>query len=237
MSSTDDDYEDDDTGVQAPLTARFKRTFWPPPAPRPGDPDGPDRTPPDERKAAMGLLDWRETRMSFVGFLLGAIFGIALPIYFIVEHVITKTGKHRVTVGPDALLLGGVILLCSVFGFFVLAGDAGWIRRRRRTLAAFLLFIAGLAVAGSIFIVGMIFIFLGGWLLLNAWRINRYGTSNAKAIRQEVATRPRGKGAASTTKGTTKRKPSEPGARKPPTASKRYTPKSPARKKIPKPTQ
>jgi len=75
--------------------------------------------------------------------------------------------------------------------------------------------------------------------MLRAWRMNRYGTTDAKAIRREVASRPRGKGAASASKstGTTKGKASsQTGVRKPPTASKRYTPKAPARKKIPKPT-
>jgi hypothetical protein len=86
-----------------------------------------------------------------------------------------------------------------------------------------------------------VFILVGGWLMLRAWRINRYGTTDAKAIRQEVASRPRGKGAASASRSsssTSKGKASsQPGARKAPTASKRYTPKAPPRKKIPKPTQ
>ncbi len=32
--------------------------------------------------------------------------------------------------------------------------------------------------------------------MLRAWRINRYGSTNSKVIRQEVASRPRGKAAA-----------------------------------------
>jgi hypothetical protein len=112
--------------------------------------------------------------------------------------------------------------------------------KRKRTFVSFDLFLIGFAFTLFIGLIGFVFILLGGWLMLRAWRINRYGTTDAKAIRQEAAARPRGKGAASTSKSSSASKgkaSSGPGARKPPTASKRYTPKSPARKKIPKPTQ
>ena len=36
--------------------------------------------------------------------------------------------------------------------------------------------------------------------MLRAWRINRYGTTDAKAIRQDAANRPRGKAAKSASK-------------------------------------
>ena len=134
----------------------------------------------------MSSMDGRETRFSFIGFLLAAIFGLVLPIYYIVKHVETKTGKHQVSVGPDALLLGGAVLLFAVVGFIVL-----W--KRRRTMVAFLLFLVGLGVGYSILFIGFVFIVLGGWLMLNAWRIHRYGTADAKLIRQEAANRPRGR--------------------------------------------
>ena len=66
-----------------------------------------------------------------------------------------------------------------------------------------------------------------------AWRLNKYGTTNSKAIAREAATRPRGRQRKEAAQSTSKTSGS-PAARKPPTASKRYTPKAPTRKKIPK---
>ena len=109
--------------------------------------------------------------------------------------------------------------------------------KRKRTLVAFALFLVGFAFTLFIGLVGFAFILLGGWLMLRAWRISKYGTTNSKTIAREAAARPRGRDRkqATTSSGTT----SSSGAteRKPPTASKRYTPKAPARKKIPKATE
>jgi hypothetical protein len=232
MASSDDDYED--TDVQAPWTLRLKETFWPSPAPRPGEDGEPDRIPPERRKAVMRSLDPQEVRLAFGAFVLATIAGIAIPAYILATDRVTRAGKHKFAVAPDAALLGGVIIVLCILGFVAL-----W--KRKRTFVCFALFLIGFAFTLFIGLIGFVFILVGGWLMLRAWRINRYGTTNAKAIRQEVASRPRGKGAASaakTTSSTSKGKASsQPGARKPPTASKRYTPKSPARKKIPKPTQ
>ena len=233
MATTDDDYEDDDIPASTPWTVRVKNIFWPPATLRASDADEAEILPANMRKAAMTGLDGREVRFATIAFVLGIVFGIVLPTYFIIEHVTQKAGKHHVTVGPDALLIGGAILLFCALGLLAL-----W--RRRRTLVAFFLLLCGFAVAYPQLLVGMLFIVLAGWLMLNAWRINRYGTNNAKAIRQEIASRPRGKAAASSSKsaGAAKGKAAtQPGVRKPPTASKRYTPKAPPRKKIPKPTQ
>jgi hypothetical protein len=111
--------------------------------------------------------------------------------------------------------------------------------KRRRSLLAFDLFLIGFGFTLFIGLGGFLWILLGGYLLLNAWRINKYGTTNSKLIaRESAAARQRGGATKGATKTTTKSKATyDPGARKPPTASKRYTPKSPPRKKIPKPTQ
>lgn len=237
MASIDGDQDDydtedhDDDGLQTPWTLRIKEIFWPLPAPKPGADGVPDRVPPERRRAVMRSLDPQEVKLSFIAFLLATIAGIAIPAYIIASNRVTKAGKDTIAVAPDAKLLGGVILVLCVLGFVTL-----W--KRKRTFVAFDLFLIGFAFTLFIGLIGFVFIFLGGWLMLRAWRINRYGTTDAKAIRQDVSSRPRGKGAPSTSKSTSKgRASSEPGARKPPTASKRYTPKSPARKKIPKPTQ
>jgi hypothetical protein len=228
MASTDDHFEDL-TAVRAPWTMRIREVFWPSPGPKPGD-DG-DRIPSEQRKEVMRSLDPQEVKLSFGAFVLATVAGIAIPSYILSTDRITKAGKHSIAVAPDAALLGGVILVLCIAGFLTL-----W--KRKRTFVSFALFLIGFAFTLFIGLIGFVFILVGGWLMLRAWRMNRYGTTDAKAIRQEVATRPRGKAAASASKTATKSGKASPSdARKPPTASKRYTPKSPARKKIPKPTQ
>jgi hypothetical protein len=231
MDSTDDEY--DNTGVDTPWTMRVKETFWPSPAPKPGEDGEPDRIPAERRKDVMRSLDPQEVKLAFGAFTLATIAGIAIPAYILATDRITKAGKHSIAVAPDAALLGGVIIVLCILGFITL-----W--KRKRTFVSFALFLIGFAFTLFIGLIGFVFILVGGWLMLRAWRMNRYGTTDAKAIRQEVASRPRGKAAASTAKGarTSKGKTSsQPGVRKQPTASKRYTPKAPPRKKIPKPTQ
>ena len=230
MASTEDDFEE--TSESEPWTWRVKETFWPSLAPKAlGDPEDQGRIPSERRREAMRSLDPQEVKLSFGAFLLATIAGIAIPAYITATNKITKAGKNSIAVAPDAKLLGGLILLLSIIGFVTL-----W--KRKRTFVSFDLFLIGFAFTLFIGLIGFVFILLGGWLMLRAWRINRYGTTNAKVIRQEAASRPKGKAAASTSKTTSKAKASsDPGARKPPTASKRYTPKAPPRKKIPKPTQ
>jgi hypothetical protein len=74
-------------------------------------------------------------------------------------------------------------------------------------------------------------------LMLHAWRLSKYGTTDSKVIRRVAATQPRGRQRKEAARSTSKTASSTPGARKPPTASKRYTPKAPPRKKIPKATE
>ena len=181
--------------------------------------------PPDKRKAAMRTLDATEYKWSLSALVLAAVVGIAVPAYTLATHRLTKAGNHSIAVGPDALLVGGAILLFCIIGFLAL-----W--KRKRTFLAFDLFLIGFGLTLFNYL-GFAFIFLGGWLMLRAWRINRYGTTNAKLITQQAKEQPRGRDRKQTS-GTSKMPPRS-GERKPPAASKRYTPKSAPRKKIPKP--
>jgi hypothetical protein len=186
--------------------------------------------PAEERKAAMSTLDPMEAKWTLGALVLATVAGIAIPAYFIAENKVTKAGKNSIAVAPDAKLLGGVILILCAIGFAAL-----W--KRKRTLVAFDLFLVGFAFTLFVGLVGFAFLVLGGWLMLRAWRLNRYGTTNSKAIAREAAARrPRGRDRKEAAKSSSKTA-SSPGSRKPPTASKRYTPKAPPRKKIPKPTE
>jgi len=191
-------------------------------------PTAEDILPSEKRKAAMTYLDPQESKLALGALILATIAGIALPAYIIAENKVTKRGKDTIAVAPDAKLLGGVLLLLCIIGFLAL-----W--KRRRTLVVFDLFLIGFGFTLFIGLVGFVFILLGGWFMLRAWRIHRYGTTNSKLIAKEAAARPRGRQRRETA--TTSTKSSTPAGHKPPTASKRYTPKSPQRKKIAKPTE
>ena len=187
--------------------------------------------PPEERKAVMSTLDPMEAKWTLGAFILATVAGIAIPAYFIAENKVTKNGKNSIAVAPDAKLLGAAILVLCVIGFLAL-----W--KRKRTIVVFDLFLLGFAFTLFIGLAGFLFILLGGWLMLRAWRINKYGTTNAKVIAKEAAARPRGRDRKDAAKATTTGKsPAKTGERRPPTANKRYTPKAPPRKKVPKPTE
>lgn len=189
--------------------------------------------PPDKRKAAMSGLDQLEVKWSVLGLLLSAVVVVGDFIYAASAHETAKNGKATVTVAPDALLLGGVVLFFGIVGLVFL-------RRRKRTVVAFSLMLNGLAVAYELLPLGLGLVVLGGWLMLRAFRLNRYGTANSKASARQASTRPRERrGAGTSSKGAPSSKGSGKAAVGPktPTANKRYTPKSPARKKIPKATE
>jgi hypothetical protein len=194
-----------------------------------GKGDPPEILPPEERKAAMSSLDPSESKWTLGALLLATVAGIAIPLYFIAENKVTKDGKNSIAVAPDAKLLGGAILILCAIGFVAL-----W--KRKRTLVAFDLFLLGFAFTLFVGLIGFVFILLGGFLMLRAWRINKYGTTNSKVIAREAATRPRGRQRKEAVRSTSKAS-SNPATRKAPTASKRYTPKAPTRKKIPKTTE
>jgi hypothetical protein len=186
-----------------------------------------------ERKAAMNGLDDLEVKWSVFGILLSAFVAIGVAVYVASVHETTKNGKATVTVSPDAFLVGGLVLILCIVGVVAL-------RLRKRTIVAFSFMLNGLALTLVLLPLGLALVLLGGWLMLRAFRMNRYGTANSKAVAREASARPRGRGAAgASNKATRSSKSAGKGSTGPkaPTANKRYTPKSPARRKIPKPTE
>jgi hypothetical protein len=198
--------------------------------------------PPEDRKSAMSGLDRTEHKFALGGLILATVAGIGVPLYVISQNRVHKDGNKSVLVGTDAWLLMAAILVFCVIGFVALY-------RRKRTLVTFSLFLVGFGFTLFIGVAGFAFILLGGWLMLRAWRINKYGSTSAKVVaREAAANRKAGRdsresgGKRSST--SSRREParatkttSSSGERRPPTANKRYTPKAPPRKKIPKPTE
>ena len=103
------------------------------------------------------------------------------------------------------------------------------VRVGRRSAVGFTALMAGLAFEAEVGILGVPFIFGGGWLLLRAWRVQRYGSPTGTKANPTGEKRPPPPKSERPT-----RKKKEP-ERKGPVASKRYTPKAPKRKR-PAPT-
>jgi len=177
-----------------------------------------------ERKVAMATIDLVERKWAMAGLVLSTLIALIVPILAIVEHKTTKVGGHTTTaVSPDALLLCGAVLLFNVLG-------AVAVHRRKRTMLAFIFFIVGLALTIINPVLGFALVALGGWLMIRAYRIQKYGTANAKQVARAAATRPSRKQRQQAAKA-----PPKPTGHAPPKANKRYTPKAPSKKRITKP--
>ena len=188
---------------------------------------------PAERRAAMSSLDATETKWSKAGLPIAAVIGAIIVVYLAVDHpnrrVTQKihgvTHVHLVPVSDTYLLIGAIVV------GFCLLGYVG-LQRQRRTLVVFALFIDGFAFTLVFAPLGLALIFLGGWLMLRAYRIQKFGTPTAKAAAREAAARPPRRERKQAAK-----EPVKPTGRKPPAASKRYTPKAAPRKKVAKPAR
>ena len=160
--------------------ARTSRAPTPDPEPAP---DEAEIIPPEQRKAVMASLDATEQKWSLGALILATVAGIAIPAYILATNKVTKHGKNSIAVTPDAALLGGAILLFCLVGFLAL-----W--KRKRTILTFDLFLVGFGFTLFVGLIGFVFILLGGWLMLRAWRMNRYGTTNSKLIAREASAQP-----------------------------------------------
>jgi hypothetical protein len=223
-------------GLMEILSQKFLKPAKPKADPGPA-PDPNKVLTPAERKTAMAGLDPSEVKWSKAGLILATAMGIILTLYLssahstrketITEKVngVTKHVKGYVPISGTWLLLGAIVLIFCGLGFISL-------RRRKRSLVAFTFFITGFAFTLIFAPLGFALILLVGWLMLRAYRLQKYGTSNAKGAARQAASRPpraERKKAANA--------PPKPTGYKAPTPNKRYTPKAPTRKKVVKPVE
>jgi hypothetical protein len=213
------------TGMSQWLARIFQR----PAAAAAVEPWGDRVLPPEERKAAMDVLDPTEIKLSKIGLGLITILAPAVGIWDAVNHAhrtVTVHGhKTLVPLQASWLILAGVILAFCVVGFIALY-------RRKRTLVVFTLFIIGLATIPLFAPLGFALVVLAGWVMMRAYRINKYGTPVTKVVAREAAKLPprrERKRAAAV--------PPKPTGYSPPKANKRYTPKAAPRKKVTKPVE
>jgi hypothetical protein len=220
---------------QAPkLSQTLSDTFLRPAKPKDVPPEEPDRIlTPDERRAAMSGLSAVELKWAKGGLILATLLGVGLPLYLSSSHptrtetIVSHGKKHTVLVSISGtwLIVGAIVLVFCGLGFLAL-------RRRKRTLVVFSFFVIGFSFVLIFPPLGFALILFGGWLLLRAYRIQKFGTPNAKMAAVEARARPprRERKRTGATTATTK-------AYKPPTANKRYTPKAAPRKKVAKPVE
>jgi hypothetical protein len=205
------------------------------------------RAPAVSREVVLTLDDFERKIVWFLVAIGGLFTSIVLYYALIVGHeTLTATGKpvngkcpplkgyeksslvnnvcHYTHVTP----LSQLLLLAGLLGVMTLA-LAFFNYRRRRAGVLFLCFGLFLVMTSINGIVALIFLGVGVWYLVRAWRLQRYGTASARGVAEASRSRAIEKKSSGATKATTK--PDEPTPRKPAGASKRYTPKKPVKKR------
>ena len=287
--STDGGEADHSDGAQtaAPTTfmAKVSQAFFKPPKPKaPEQPQEPERPLTDaEKKAKVNQIDPTERKIGLGGAALAAVIGLFTFVPYIdnprsAPHPTSSVIKgHTCASGYTYQKVSGrytcvdlnahyaaahwvpdlVIVLLFALAVFVT------VRIGRRAPLAFALLMTGFALEAVVqTVLAIPFVFAGGWLVVRAWRVQKYGSPTASAARRKAAaggsnTTSTGKGGSGAAAGGTTARPSKPAkptgrpasgrrskktaevvganGRPKPTASKRYTPKAPPRKRVPPP--
>ncbi len=260
-------------GNGAPMTGwqRLSQSFLRPPNPqsrRKPDPVDMSGLSDAERRKRINQIDSTERKIGLAAGILAAIFALVYTIPYMVSRIsvpwttvkpvdkICPSGLAYTLEAGKAATCNGVyppshyvfsLVLWLVFAAAILVT----VRIGRRSPLAFAMVLTGLAFGTLILILP--FLLAGGWLLLRAWRTQKYGAPTATspvegyvrlppgAGRRRAATADTSAGAGASggagrnTTRRTRRNHSEqsPDVRNVPTQNKRYTPKAPARKKIP----
>jgi hypothetical protein len=203
------------------------------------------------REAVLGL-DPLERGISLFGASIGLVLAIVTAIEWARNLPVITTTKHTVGKACPAAYPKLVNTLCEhvvkttrteweVKFFFILLVALCVlffaIRRKRAGVACFAIFLGlGLGI-GS----GLVFFFLGAWLIIRAYRLQKYGIATmlgSNRVAREMATarkegrapniEPMSGSSNAPAKNTSKSTPVKPGS---PEASKRYTPKKPPRRR------
>lgn len=199
----------------------------------------------DQKRQAIFNLDAREKKYGLIGAALAAV----IALWQVVPYLSNPHNPVKLPVGKNHSCTSGftyhkaanaceafydrahwgfelAVLLAFALAIFVT------VRFGRRSAAGFAALMAGLAFEAEVGILGIPFIFGGGWLLMRAWRVQRYGSPTAT---KSNPTGEKRAPAARAERPTRKSKGAEKTEKKGPVASKRYTPKT-AKKKRPAPT-
>lgn len=237
---------------------RLAQTFLRPPSPKaPREPEYVDfsRMTDEQKRARIVTQDPTERKIGIAASLLAVV--LALVSY--VPYMVSKKSVALTTVKPkgktcspiagvthlhyvaatktcDGIYPASHYVLPLVVVLVLAAAIYVTVLIKRRAPLAFTIVMTGLALGTALYLVP--YAVAGGWVMLRAYRANKYGSPTARSkmtgwvppaprgtTRRAKANAPRdrkgkGKGTSATT------------TRKPPAANKRYTPKSPPKKKV-----
>jgi hypothetical protein len=204
-----------------------------------------------EKRARIVAIDPLERKVGIIA----SILGVALALYANVPYMVSKISVPT-TVKPKGKVCGTVVgisklhyvastktcdgvypashyTLPLMISLVLAIAIYVAVRIRRRAPLAFTLVMTGLAFGSLIVLVP--YGLAGAWVMLRAWRSQKYGSPTARGVALEGWTPPAPRGttrrAKSTGPATSRRRrgadPVKSTVRKPPTANKRYTPKTP----------
>ncbi|MDA8313594.1 MAG: hypothetical protein M0010_00185 [Actinomycetota bacterium] len=243
---------------QPTIWGRLSQTFLRPPAPKTARDEHVDfsRMSDEEKRARIVGVDPTEKKIGIAASLLG----ILLAIYANVPYMVSKTSVvttvkpkdktcspvlgitdlHYVasTSSCDGIYSASHYVLPLIVSLVLAIAIYVTVLIRRRAPLAFTIVMTGLAFGSLLVLVP--YGVAGGWIMLRAWRTQKYGSPTARtAMTGWVAPPPRGttrRARASAPRGRKGREATTSTTRKPPAANKRYTPKSPPKKKVAPPT-
>lgn len=206
-----------------------------------------------EKRSYIAQSDFNERRVGWIAAVLGFLLTLWLVVpymvtrKYIVTPSITPKGKTCPSVGPHIPFRYSLVngkgqceymfppshfILDLVVPLVLVAVVVAAVLFRRRTFLAFALIILGLSMSVYSFLVTLPFLAGGGWIMLRAYRTQKYGAPTAKTVQEGwVPPTPRGgtrrTRAGAGASGSRRKSGAEPPSRKPPSANKRYTPKTP----------
>jgi len=209
-----------------------------PPTMSPGG-GGPGAASDMEKRRAILSLDPLERKIGLLGAALAALLAMITTLPYVAnpKTKVTVAAKGRVCPvdfhyqSAAKNCLGAYARSHWVFEFGVLILFAAalfvTVRIGRRGAAGFTALMAGLAFETEVGILGLPFIAAGGWLLIRAWRVQRYGSPTATKANpsgERRAPPPRAERP-------TREKRTKTTQKRGPVPSKRYTPKSSKRRR------
>ncbi|HVC14455.1 MAG TPA: hypothetical protein VND62_06305 [Acidimicrobiales bacterium] len=233
---------------------RLSQTFLRPPPPKAAEPARIDfsRMTDDEKRARIVGVDATERKVGTIASILAFVIALASYVPYMVSKrtvTLTTTKPTGTTCSPvvgvtnlhyvastktcDGIYPASHYVLPLVVVLVLAAAIYVTVRIRRRAPLAFTMVMTGLALGSFIYLVP--FGVAGGWVMLRAWRTQKYGSPTAKSRMTGWAAPPRGttrRAKASTPRSAKAKGAAAATSRKPPSANKRYTPKSPPKKKV-----
>jgi hypothetical protein len=240
-------YEEQETGWRAAI-GRMSPVFLRPPKPRVDADsvvDGAAMSDDQKRRTILGL-DATERKVGVIGSGLAVLIALLTTLPFVLNpktavnqslapvkgqtcankaftyDKATNKCNGKVVYSLDHWVFILILLLAFALALYVT------VRIGRRGPVGFTALMAGFAYETQVGILGLPFIAAGGWLLIRAWRVQKYGSPTATKMNPTGERRPPPAKAERPTRAKKKSKASAPAG---PAPSKRYTPKAPQRKK------